>query len=96
MNKRIRSLLLISTFMVIVFFMGFVMGEGHYKQNIVDALKSNDTRTAMTAWVELHKAGVDVTKNPLYFLTAAKSHAKRGNMEAVMLNLDKMAELLGK
>lgn len=94
--RRTRNLLLTSMFAVIVFWMGITMGEAQCKKNIIAALKSNDTKTANFLWYELQKAGVEVMKQPLFFLSVAKSHLKRGDLEAVQYNLDRIIELMGK
>lgn len=72
------------------------MGEGYCMKHITEALKSNDTKSAFFMWNQLKKGGIDVTKNPLYFLSAAKSFSNRGDMEGVIFNINKAIELLGK
>lgn len=95
--KRATILLLLgSSLAVLIFMMGFIMGKEIYKRKIIAALKDDDTKTAAFTWVEMKGQGIDVTKDPLFFLSMAKSFLKKGDLEGVKFNLDKMVELLGK
>jgi cellobiose-specific phosphotransferase system component IIA len=76
--------------------MGYIMGAGHYKQKIVEALKANDNHEALSLWVHQQQNGVDVTSDPLFFLTKAIVHLRNGNADAANLKLNKALELLGK
>lgn len=94
--KRLRSVTLIAAYTVLVFLMGLIMGEGQFKTKINDALTARDTMSAVKIWYEMQRAGIDVTKEPLYFISIAMSFAKRGNTEGVNFNLMKAVELLRK
>lgn len=93
--RRTTLLLLASLLAIVIFWMGFIMGEEIKRRDIIQALKDNDTKAALFMWHELKEGGVDVTKHPLFFLSFAKSFAKKGNMDAVNFNLNKAIELLG-
>lgn len=94
--RRTTLLLSVSILAIVIFWMGLIMGEEIHKQNIVAALKSNDTKAAAFMWYKLKEDGVDITKHPLYRATAIKSYLKRGNVEAAMINLNMLIDLLGK
>lgn len=70
------------------------MGKGQVMNEIRDALISNDPNKAVLLWNELKDAGVDLTKHPLFFLSAAKAFAAKGDMAGVQFNLNKAIELL--
>lgn len=94
--KRTRALLLGSVVMGIIFWLGFIMGEGNYKQKVSDAIVSGDTSLAIALCYHAQENKADVANSPLYWAAIAKSMAKRGDMEGVIFNLNKIAELLGK
>lgn len=97
MRARKRIILLsASALAIFIFWMGFIMGEEIQYRKIHAALKNNDTRTALTIWNDLKKDGVKVTKDPLFFLSFAKSFAKKGDMASVLFNIDQAIELMRK
>lgn len=71
------------------------MGKGQMMNDIRSALIHDDPNKAVLLWHELKKSGVDLTKHPLFFLSAAKAFAAKGDMEAVVFNLNKAIKLLG-
>lgn len=94
--RKTTPLLLGSSLAIVIFWMGFIMGEEINRRNIIQALKDNDTKAAMTMLYELKKDGMDVTKMPIYRAAAIKSYLKRGNVDAAMINLNMLIDLLGK
>lgn len=93
--QHLRTLVIVSSFVMVVFTMGWIMGEGHYKKQISEALKSGDPTKAAWLCNDWMKSGADVCKDPLYFLTMAKALAERGNILGVKYNLDQLVKLLG-
>lgn len=96
--KRTRLLLLVSSALIIVFFLGYIMGEAHYKSKVIDALKGNsmlDIAKACDEWKQGDTIGNRVT-DPVFFLAMLKIHAENGNLEGVKYNIGKIVSLLGK
>jgi len=99
-NRRWRMasfFLLIGILISLFFWMGLVMGEEHYRQKIVEALKAGNSLAAIQYCVEWQKEK-DVTNRPLFFLAKAIVHAQNGikngcvHCEGVLVNLLKILE----
>ena len=79
----------------LLFWLGWYMGAENHKQKAIAFLKAGATHEASKILLQWSKSP-EFKSDPAYFLSCALIHQKNGDHEAVVHNLERALELLGK